>query len=121
MLLGEAITGRKLSRSRLYQKHDHRVVEQQNDPLVCRYLGTIRLQTPEQVQAMNVLSEKMCWYGTFFQSMRHLQEKTLLEGRHWDEARAPDQRLIAAGILPHHTVVLFLVYWCFQVRLHHCY
>ena len=52
---GEAITGLELSRRRPSQKNDNRFVAQKNDTLVRQYFGTIRLQSPEQVEAMNVL------------------------------------------------------------------
>ena len=99
---GEAITGLKLSRSRPYQKHDNRFVEQKNDTLVRQYFGTMRLETPEQVQAMNVLYEKMWVYYNFFQPVMHVQEK-ICQGdkviRHWDQAQTPFQRLIVTGFL----------------------
>jgi hypothetical protein len=99
---GEAITGLHLSRSRPYQKNDNRFVEQKNDTLVRQYFGTIRLETPEQVQAMNVLYEKMWVYYNFFQPVMHSQEKICQQDkvlRHWDQAQTPYQRLIATGML----------------------
>jgi len=99
---GEAITGLKLSRSRPYQKNDNRFVEQKNDTLVRQYFGTIRLETPEQIQAMNVLYDKMWVYYNFFQPVMHLQEKIYQEDkviRHWDQAQTPYQRLVATGLL----------------------
>jgi hypothetical protein len=99
---GEAITGLKLSRSRPYQKNDNRFVEQKNATLVRQYFGTSRLDTAEQVQAMNVLYDKMWLYYNFFQPVRHLQEKIYREDktiRHWDEAQTPYQRLVATGAL----------------------
>lgn len=99
---GEAITGLKLSRSRPYHKNDNRFVEQKNDTLVRQYFGTIRLETTEQVQAMNVLYDNMWLYYNFFQPVMHLQEK-LFQGdkviRHWDQAQTPYQRLLATGVL----------------------
>ena len=99
---GEAITGLKLSRSRPYQKNDNRFVEQKNDTLVRQYFGTIRLETPEQVRAMNVLYDKMWVYYNFFQPVMHLQEKIYQEDkviRHWDQAQTPYQRLVATDTL----------------------
>lgn len=99
---GEAITGLKLSRSRPYQKNDNRFVEQKNQTLVRQYFGNIRLETPEQVQAMNGLYDKMWVYYNFFQPVMHLQEK-ICQGdkmiRHWDQAQTPFQRLMATGHL----------------------
>jgi hypothetical protein len=69
---------------------------------VRQYFGTIRLDTPEQVQAMNVLYEKMWLYYNFFQPMMHLQEKICQHDkvlRHWDQAQTPYERLIATGTL----------------------
>lgn len=99
---GEAITGLKLSRSRPYHKNDNRFVEQKNDTLVRQYFGTIRLETPDQLQAMHVLYDKMWVYYNFFQPVLHLQEKIYQEDkmiRHWDQAQTPYQRLVATGIL----------------------
>lgn len=97
---GEAITGCTLSRSRPYQKNDNRFVEQKNATLVRQYFGTIRLETPEQVKALNALYEKMWLYYNFFQPVLHLQEKICQEDRvirHWDQAQTPYQRLMATG------------------------
>jgi hypothetical protein len=99
---GEAITGLKLSRSRPYQKNDNRFVEQKNDTLVRQYFGTLRLDTLEQVQAMNQLYEKMWLYYNFFQPVMHLQEKLCQQDhviRYWDQAQTPYQRLVVTGAL----------------------
>jgi hypothetical protein len=101
---GEAITGLTLSRSRPYQKNDNRFVEQKNATLVRQYFGTIRLDTPEQVQAMNTLYEKMWLYYNFFQPVMHLQEKICQQDhvvRHWDQAQTPYERLLATETLSH--------------------
>lgn len=99
---GEAITGLILSRSRPYQKNDNRFVEQKNDTLVRHYFGVIRLETLEQVRAMNLLYEKMWVYYNFFQPVLHMQEKICQQDRvrrRWDHARTPYQRLVATGAL----------------------
>src|SRR5262249_17484669 len=59
---GESITGLSLSRSRPYHKNDNRFVEQKNATLVRQYFGTMRFDTPLQVQAMNALYERMWLY-----------------------------------------------------------
>lgn len=104
---GEALTGLKLSRSRPYQQHDNRFVEHKHATLVRQYFGTGRLETPAQVQAMNVLYEQMWLYDNFFQPVLHLQEK-ISQGdkviRHWDQAQTPYQRLIATGVLDNEQV-----------------
>jgi hypothetical protein len=99
---GEAITGLTLSRSRPYQKNDNRFVEQKNATLVRQYFGTLRLETLEQVKAMNTLYEKMWLYYNFFQPVMHLQEKISQDDhvlRHWDQAQTPYQRLVATQTL----------------------
>ena len=99
---GEAITGLTLSRSRPYQKNDNRFVEQKNATLVRQYFGNIRLDAPEQVQAMNALYEKMWLYYNFFQPVMHLEEKVCQADkvvRYWDQAQTPSQRLVETGVL----------------------
>src|SRR6266566_1582489 len=98
----EKVTGVHLSRSRPYQKNDNRHVEQKNDTLVRQYFGELRLDTPEQIAAGNVLYERMWVYYNLFQPVMHLREKTV-DGdkvrRKWDEAQTPYQRLLATGVL----------------------
>jgi hypothetical protein len=99
---GQKIKGVKLSRSRPYQKNDNRIVEQKNDTLVREYLGHLRLDTPEQVQAMNRLYEQMWLYYNFFQPVLHLVSKTVVNGkvhRKWDQAQTPYQRLLVTATL----------------------
>jgi len=98
----EKVTGIKLSRSRPYQKNDNRYVEQKNDTLVRQYLGTLRLDTAEQIVAGNALYERMWLYYNLFQPVMHLCEKRV-DGdkvrRTWDQAQTPYQRLLATGVL----------------------
>ncbi len=54
----DKVKGVQLSRSRPYQKNDNRMVEQKNDTLVRQYLGELRLDTPEQIAALNALYEQ---------------------------------------------------------------
>jgi hypothetical protein len=99
---GEEITGLSLSRSRPYQKNDNRFVEQKKATLVRQYFGTMRFDTAEQVQAINVLYERMWLYYNFFQPVMHLTEKEILQDhvlRRWDQAQTPYQRLKATGTL----------------------
>jgi hypothetical protein len=96
----EKVVGVTLSRSRPYHKNDNRFVEHKNDSLVRQYFGQLRLDTPEQVQAVNALYEQMWLYYNLFQPVLHLVEKQL-DGdqvrRKWDQAQTPYQRLCAAG------------------------
>ncbi len=98
----EKVTGVQLSRSRPYQKNDNRNVEQKNATLVRQYFGTLRLDTAEQVAAMNALYEQMWLYYNLFQPVLHLAEKCVGPNgiqRKWDRAQTPYQRLLASGKL----------------------
>jgi len=98
----EKVIGVQLSRSRPYHKNDNRNVEQKNATLVRQYFGTLRLDTPEQVAAMNALYEQMWLYYNLFQPVMHLAEKQVgPDGiqRKWDRAQTPYQRLLAKGTL----------------------
>ena len=99
---GEEITGLTLTRSRPYQKNDHRFVEQKNDTLVRAYLGQARLDTAEQCAALNVLYDQMWVYYNLFQPVLHLVEKThdgVRTRRRWDDATTPFARLLATNTL----------------------
>jgi hypothetical protein len=98
----EKVVGVQLSRSRPYHKNDNRNVEQKNATLVRKYFGTVRLDTPEQVAAMNALYEQMWLYYNLFQPVMHLSEKIVGADeiqRKWDTAQTPYQRLRASGTL----------------------
>ncbi len=98
----DKVTGVQLSRSRPYHKNDNRFVEQKNSSLVRQYFGTLRLDTPEQVAAMNGLYEQMWLYYNLFQPVLHLKEKRVEPDgivRTWDTAQTPYQRLLASGRL----------------------
>ena len=98
----EKVVGVTLSRSRPYQKNDNRFVEQKNDSLVRQYLGHLRFDTTEQVEAINLLYERMWLYYNLFQPVLHLSKKELVGDkvrRKWDEAQTPYQRLLATGVL----------------------
>jgi hypothetical protein len=101
---GEEITGLLLSRSRPYHKNDNRWVEQKNDTLVRAYLGNGRLDTDQQVAALNELYDLMWVYYNLFQPVLHLTEKQYLEEdgkvrRKWDLARTPYERLKQSAAL----------------------
>jgi hypothetical protein len=104
-LWGETITGLSLSRSRPYKKDDNRFVEQKNYTLVRAYLGHVRLDTAEQVAALNGLYDDMWLYYNFFQPVLHLVEKTVDPTtptrlrRRWDDSQPPFDRLCATDAL----------------------
>ena len=98
----DKVSGVQLSRSRPWHKNDNRMVEQKNDTLVRQYLGDVRLDTPEQIAALNALYEDMWLYYNLFQPVLHLVEKTSQGDkvrRKWDAAQTPYERLLACGVL----------------------
>ncbi len=98
----DKVTGVHLSRSRPYHKNDNRLVEQKNDTLVRQYLGDMRLDTAEQIAALNALYEDMWLYYNLFQPVLHLCEKTMVEDkvlRKWDKAKTPYERLGESTVL----------------------
>ena len=98
----DKVTGVHLSRSRPWQKNDNRMVEQKNDSLVRQYLGDLRLDTPEQIAALNTLYEQMWLYYNLFQPVLHLVEKRVVDDkvrRKWDAAKTPYERLLASSVL----------------------
>jgi hypothetical protein len=98
----DKVTGVQLSRSRPWYKNDNRMVEQKNDSLVREYLGNLRLDTPEQIAALNTLYEQMWLYYNLFQPVLHLCEKHMVGDtvrRKWDAAKTPYERLLASSVL----------------------
>ena len=98
---GDRVQGVTLSRSRPYHKNDNPRVEQKNSTLVRAYLGHDRLDTVEQVLAVNRLYDKMWVYYNLFQPVMHLVEKEVIEDksgttrvrRRHDKARPPFERV----------------------------
>ena len=96
-----------LSRSRPYHKNDNRFVEQKNATLVRAYLGTDRLDSVVQTQALNRLYDDMWLYYNFFQPVMRLAEKTVhpqADGttrctRRFDDAQTPLDRLLATSVV----------------------
>ncbi len=98
----DKVSGVQLSRSRPWHKNDNRMVEQKNDTLVRQYLGDLRLDTPEQIAALNALYEDMWLYYNLFQPVLHLCEKQVIGDtvrRKWDAAKTPYERLLASSVL----------------------
>src|SRR6266581_2752319 len=98
----DKVSGVRLSRSRPWHKNDNRMVEQKNDTLVRQYLGDLRLDTAEQIAALNALYEDMWLYYNLFQPVLHLCEKQMVGDkvvRKWDAAKTPYERLLASSVL----------------------
>ncbi len=101
-LIDETLPEVRLTRSRPYHKNDNRFVEQKNATLVRAYLGHHRLETPEQITALNALYDDLWVYYNLFQPVLRLKEKAIVDGkpcRIWDTAQTPYQRLLACGSL----------------------
>ncbi len=65
-------------------------------------MGHLRLDTPEQVAALDALYEQMWLYYTVFQPVLHLAEKTMVGDkvvRKWDDAKTPYERLWESSVL----------------------
>jgi hypothetical protein len=98
----DKVSGVHLSRSSPWHKNDNRMVEQKNDTLVRHYLGDLRLDTPEQIVALNTLYEQMWLCYNLFQPVLHRCEKTMFGDtvrRKWDAAKIPYERLLASSVL----------------------
>lgn len=101
-ILGETIPGLTLTRSRPYQKHANRFVEQKHDTLVRASLGQARLDTAELCAALNRLDDDLWIFYHLLQPVRHLVEKThdgTRVRRRWDDAQTPFARVLATNTL----------------------
>jgi hypothetical protein len=83
------------------ESHTRCAIRGKNDSLVRQYFGQLRFDTPEQVQAINLLYERMLLYYNLFQPVLHLTKKELVGDkvrRKWDKAQTPYQRLLATRV-----------------------
>ncbi|MGD2165868.1 MAG: hypothetical protein PVH50_10110 [Anaerolineae bacterium] len=104
---GDRVPGVSLSRSRPYHKNDNPRVEQKNATLVRAYLGYERLDTVDQVLAINRLYDKMWVFYNLFQPVMHLISKEIVQDergatrvrRRHDDARTPFQRACDAKVI----------------------
>lgn len=63
----DAVSQLQWSRSRAYKKNDNRFVEQKNSSLIRAWFGFDRIDTVEQVNAMNAFYEKLRLYYNLLQ------------------------------------------------------
>ncbi len=86
------------TRAREGKKNDQCFVEQQNFSVVRRFVGYVRLDTPEQLKDLNRLYVLLSDYQNFFQTVARLKEKvrhgTRLT-RRYDPAATAYQRVLA--------------------------
>lgn len=86
------------TRAREGRKNDQCFVEQQNFSVVRRFVGYVRLDTPAQLQDLNLLYDQLSDYQNFFQTVGRLKEKvwhgTRLT-RRYDPPRTPYQRVLS--------------------------
>ncbi|MCX7682139.1 MAG: transposase family protein [Anaerolineae bacterium] len=112
---GELVQGVKLSRSRPFHKNDNPRVEQKQYTLVRAYVGYVRLDTADQVNALNDLYDRMWLYYNLFQPVMHLVGKEVVRDaagvtrvrRTYDQPTTPFDRLCHTdAILPEHRALL---------------
>jgi hypothetical protein len=95
------------SRSRPFHKNDNRFVEQKNSSIIRSYFGYQRLDTTEQVKAMNRFSEKLWIYYNLFQPVLRVRSREMIpqpDGTYrvrqrYGLASTPLDRLCATGTL----------------------
>lgn len=91
-------SGLDFSRSRAYKKNDNCLVEQKNNTHVRRFVGYLRYDTVEEMNALNDLyRNELRLFKNFFQPVIKLVLKERVEGkihRVYDRPRTPYHRLL---------------------------
>lgn len=85
------------TRTRPYRKNDNCFVEQKNYSVVRKTIGYARHDTPEELDLLNRIYEKLRLYTNFFQPNLKLVEKTREGSRvrkRYDQPRTPYHRLL---------------------------
>lgn len=88
----------KMTRSRPNHKNDNMHVEERNGHIVRKYIGYMRLDCPEAVDALNDVYAVLCPYLNHFFASRRLIEKFEVNGK-WKKryekvAKTPYQRVL---------------------------
>lgn len=91
-------TGLRMTRSRPYKKNDNRFVEERNGHSVRAYVGYVRLDVFEVVEALNALYDALTPYLNHFAASRRIVPKERI-GARWKVtrekvARTPYQRVL---------------------------
>lgn len=91
------------TRSRTTHKNDNCHVEQKNWAVVRRMVGYIRYDTPEQLQVLNALYDRLRLYSNFFQPAQRLVSKKRNGAKVrkvYDTPKTPYQRVLASPDVP---------------------
>jgi hypothetical protein len=90
------------TRSRPWRKNDNCYVEQKNWAVVRRAAGYLRYDTPEELQVLNELYQRLVPYVNFFQPQMKLLEKTRTGAkvhRRYDRAATPYRRAMRSPLV----------------------
>lgn len=102
------------TRSRPHRKNDSCHVEQKNWAVVRRTVGYLRYDTPEQLEVLNNLYDRLRLYTNFFQPVQKLVRKERNGAkvrRVHDSPQTPYQRVLASPYVPEeHKVALSHLY-----------
>lgn len=91
----------KMSRSRPSHSNDNMHVEERNGHVIRKWIGYMRLDDKETVDALNAVYAVLCLYLNHFVASRRLVEKYEVEGK-WKKryekvAKTPYQRALESG------------------------
>jgi transposase InsO family protein len=93
-----------MTRSRPGHSNDNAHVEERNGNLVRKYIGYVRLDCVEAVEALNSVYEVLCLYLNHFRASRRLVKKYEVKGKWKKEyekvAKTPYQRAMASPDIP---------------------
>lgn len=93
-----------LTRSRPGHSNDNTYVEERNGNIIRKYIGYVRLDTKEAVDALNKVYEVLCLYLNHFMASRRVVEKVEVKGK-WKKkyektAKTPYQRVMESTEIP---------------------
>ena len=85
------------TRSRAYKKNDGCYVEQKNWSIVRKTVGYWRYETPEEVELLNQIYQRLRLFSNFFQPQMKCYEKTRIGSKlkkRYDTAKTPYRRVL---------------------------
>ncbi|MCK5416539.1 hypothetical protein KAI92_03875 [Candidatus Parcubacteria bacterium] len=92
--------GVEMSRSRPNHKNDNMCVEERNGHVVRKYIGYIRIDCQEAVDALNEYYDALCLFSNHFIAIRRTKEKERVGARYkrkFEKARTPYQRVVESS------------------------
>ncbi len=87
----------RMTRSRPNHKNDNMCVEERNGHIVRKYVGYIRIDCQEAVDALNEYYEALCLFVNHFIAVRRTKEKVRIGSRYrrkFEQAKTPYQRVM---------------------------